>query len=252
MKDTRPIPTPDDPQLAVGYRRLGDDYERLPDQFFNLEGFAPSANLASTVNDLVRYARFHTHAEPAGVLSAHTLRDMHRVHWLYDKWDGGYGLGISLFKVDDWIISGHSGGYPGYLTAFMLSREHDFGVIVLTNALGSEPKSYIEQAYKLVLPEIIKLTAREKPDPDPAWRQYVGAYTSDWGDVEVVIRDKQLQMVQIDYLDELPVTLEPTDSPHEFTMNEDGESNETARFEFDSAGQIILLWMRNEYSVPKP
>lgn len=253
MKDTYVIPSADDPQLAVGYRMLGDEYERLPDKFFNMGGFAPSANIASTVNDLVTYARFHIKAQPAGVLSEHTLRDMHRVHWLYDKWDGGYGLGIMLFKVDDWKISGHTGGYAGYLTGFTVCHEHDFGVIVLTNALGSDPESYVERAYKMVLPEVIKVTAEEKPAPDPAWQQYLGTYTNDWGDVEVVIRDKQLQLVDVDFMDEPAVILEPTGEPHVFTIKapEPEASNETARFEFNDAGEIVRLWERNEYYLRK-
>ncbi len=133
----------------------------------------------------------------------------------------------------------------------MLSREHDFGVIALTNALGSEPMSYVERAYKLVLPEIIKLTEAEKSEPDPAWQQYLGTYTSDWGDVEIVIRDKQLQMIEIDYLDDPPTILEPTGTAHVFTLKEESQSNETARFEFDETGKIIRLWTRNEYSLPK-
>lgn len=253
LKDTHPIPSPDDPQLAIGYRMLGQEYERLPARFFNMGGFAPSANFASTVNDLVTYAQFHIKAEPAGVLSAHTLRDIHRIHWVYDKWDGGYGLGIMLFKVNDWQISGHWGGYAGYLTGFTVCREHDFGVIVLTNALGSDPYSYVERAYKLVLSEIVKITAEEKPDLDPTWQQYLGTYTHPWDflDVEVVIRDKQLQIIAVDFMDESPAILEPTDKAHVFTLQEPGQSNETARFEFNDAGEIVRLWVRNEYFLPK-
>ena len=33
MDDTHPIPSADDSQLAVGYRMLGEEYERLPDKF---------------------------------------------------------------------------------------------------------------------------------------------------------------------------------------------------------------------------
>ena len=32
MHDTHPIPSEDDPQLAVGYRMLNADYQRLPDK----------------------------------------------------------------------------------------------------------------------------------------------------------------------------------------------------------------------------
>ena len=103
----------------------------------------------------------------------------------------------------------------------------------------------------LVLPEIVKIAKEEKPDPDPAWQQYLGTYTNDWGVVEIVIRDKQLQMINVDFIDMPPVILEPTDEAHVFTLKVPGESNETARFEFDDAGKIARLWERNEYYLPK-
>ena len=93
---------------------------------------------------------------------------MHRIHWLQDSWNNGYGLGTSIFKINDWLISGHSGGYPGYLTGFTLCRAHKTGIILLTNALNSNPFAYIEQAYKLVLPRIIEATKAAKPAADPA------------------------------------------------------------------------------------
>ena len=88
---------------------------------------------------------------------------MHRIHWLEPSWQDGYGLGSMIYKLDDWTISGHAGGYPGYLTGFTLCREHNLGLILLTNALGSNPPEYINQGYKLVLPELIKATAKPKP-----------------------------------------------------------------------------------------
>ena len=248
MTETYPVPQSDDPQLAKGYTVFDDDYKREAKPFFLMNGFEASANFASSVNDLVKYVQFHLSEEKTEILSEHSLRDMHRVHWLYEKWDGGYGLGSSLFKVKDWVISGHSGGYPGYLTGFTICREHKVGVIVLTNALGSNPYRYVEQSYKLVLPEIIKATEEDKPKADPAWAQYVGEYENDWAIEKVVVRKDQLQIIFLDYVDAPPIILEPTDEAHVFTLKESGQSNETARFEMDDDGNVLKLWVRNEYA----
>jgi hypothetical protein len=155
MSETYPTPKNDDPLLAKGYSRFNDGYERTVLPFFLMNGFEASANFASSVNDLVKYAGFHLLTDTTSVLSEHTLRDMHRIHWLNDNWNGGYGLGIRVFKIKDWVINGHGGGYPGYLTDFTVCRGHNAGIILLTNALNSNPLQYVEQAYKLVLPEII-------------------------------------------------------------------------------------------------
>ncbi len=248
MTETYPVPQSDDPLLAKGYSVFDEDYKRETKPFFLMNGFEASANFASSANDLVKYARFHLSQDKTEILSEYSLRDMHRVHWLYEKWDGGYGLGISLFKVKDWVISGHSGGYPGYLTGFTTCREHKIGVIVLTNALGSNPYQYVEQSYELILPEIIKATEKDRPKADPSWEQYIGEYESDWAIEKVVVRKDQLQIIYLDYMDALPVILEPTDEAHVFTLKESGQSNETARFELDDEGNVIKLWMRNEYA----
>jgi hypothetical protein len=217
--------------------------------FFLMNGFEASANFASTVNDLVKYARFHLSQGQTPVLSGHTLRDMHRVHWLYDKWDGGYGLGISTQRIKDWVVTGHGGGYPGYLTGFLVCRAHHAGLIVLTNAIDSNPFQYFERGFQLVLPALIKATEKAKPEADPAWAQYVGDYVDDWGLRKVVIREGQLQVISLDFIDMPPAILEPTDQAHVFILQEPGQSNETARFETDADGKVVKLWLRNEYSV---
>ncbi len=248
MSETRPAPSADDPLLATGYSREKDGNRRDAFRFWLMKGFEASANFASSVNDLVKYAGFHLGLADGAVLSPHTLTDMHRVHWLNDNWQGGYGLGMGLHRSNDWEISGHGGGYPGYLTAFSLCREHKTGVIALTNALGSDPHAYVEQAYKLVLPEIIKATAEDKPAAQEDWARYVGVYESEWDRQKVVIREGQLQIVSLEYLDDTPTILEPTDEADVFTLKQAGQSNETLRFELDDDGNVRRMWERNEYS----
>lgn len=248
MTETRPVPQSDDPLLATGYSQLDDNYDRKPMPFFLMNGFEASANFASSINDLVKYAAFHLSEGENAVLSPHSLRDMHRIHWLEPNWTEGYGLGSMQYKLGEWSISGHGGGYPGYLTGFTLCREHKTAVIVLTNALGSAPTEYINQGYKLVLPEIVKATEAPQPEADPAWQIYLGEYVHDWGYEKVILREGRLQIVSLDAMQYPPVKLEPTETEHVFTMQEQGGSNETARFELDDSGAVRRLWLRNEYA----
>ena len=249
MSETRPLPSGDDPMLATGYTREKKGYRRDALPFWLMNSFEASANFASSVNDLVKYAGFHLGGSERTVLSPYTLMDMHRVHWLDDGWKSGYGLGMGLYRIKDWDISGHGGGYPGYLTAFSVCRKHKTGVIVLTNALGSNPHEYVEQAYKLVLPEIIKTTADDRPQAQDDWARFIGIYESEWATQKVVIRAGQLQLVSLDWIDEKPTILEPTDEPTVFTLQEKGQSNETLRFELDENGNVVRMWERSEYSL---
>jgi D-alanyl-D-alanine carboxypeptidase len=250
MKETIVTAKGDEPGLAVGYKRFDDAYVREPAPPSDAKGFSPAFSMASSINDLAKYARFHLGKEETGVLSIHTLRDMHRAHWLHDDWTWGYGLGISVNKMDKWTYTGHGGGYPGYLTMFTICRKHKFSVIILTNALGSNPMQYVEKAYKLVLPAVIEAT-KEKAEPDPNWQQYVGSYVDDWSQREIVVREGQLQMITLSFIDMPPAILEPTDTPHVFKIKSPGESGETACFEFDDVGKIVKFWYNNEYSLPK-
>jgi hypothetical protein len=79
----------------------------------------------------------------------------------------------------------------------------------------------------------------------------VGTYATPWGSIEVVIRNQQLQIVSLDWMGEKPSILKPTDKPHVFTIEQDNQSNEIARFEFDADGKLVKCWYRNEYAVPK-
>ncbi len=248
MRETRPIPSADDPLLATGYTRERADGKRDALPFWLMGGFEASANFASSVKDLAKYAAFHLGSHGAAVLNRFSLLDMHRIHFLGEGWEGGYGLGVGLHRMKDWVISGHGGGYPGYLTLFSLCRELKAGIIVLTNSLGGDPHDYGSQACKLLLPELAKLQ-KEAGDAQPEWAIYVGDYESEWARQKVVIREGQLQVISLDWLDEEPTVLEPTDTAHTFRLKQRGQSNETLRFELDDAGAVLRMWERNEYSM---
>ncbi|MGJ3237152.1 MAG: serine hydrolase [Anaerolineae bacterium] len=248
MSDTIVAPDGTEGDFATGYLRYDTDYQREAVPFINARAFSPSASVASTLNDLVKYARFHLSKGQTPILSGYSLREMHRVHWVYPDWSGGYGLGTRTWRIGQWNVSGHTGGYKGFLTMFSVCREHDFGVIVLTNSIDSTPYTYAEQAYKLVLPEIITITAKNQV-ADPTWYDYVGTYLNDWGNTEVVVRGGQLQMVSLDDLDQTPVVLEPTESDDTFIIRVQGNPGETVRFVRDASGAVVRYDSRNEYAI---
>ena len=64
-----------------------------------------------------------------------------------------------------------------------------------------------------------------------------------------MIREGKLQVLSLDYIDSPPTELEPTDEAHVFTLKQEGQSNETLRFEPNAQGEVIRMWERNEYSM---
>jgi D-alanyl-D-alanine carboxypeptidase len=236
--------------VATGYLRYGDDYSRQAAPFAETRGFSASASMASSIRDLAKYAHFHLSLGETPVLSGHSLREMHRVHWLERDWQSGYGLGLRVHRVNEWEISGHGGGYKGYITYFSVCRAHQTAIIALTNAIDGLPTAVTAQGYKLILPEILKITARPA-QPADHWNELVGTYLNDWGNSEIVIRGGVLQAVWLEAIDAPPMILEPTAEPYTFTIRVPGNPGETVRFERDANGQVIRMWMRNEYAIPK-
>jgi len=248
MSNTIVAPKGNEGEFAIGYQRYDENYNHKAIPFIETKGFSPSASVASSVNDLVKYAKFHLSKGQTPILSGYSLREMHRVHWVMDGWAGGYGLGTRTWRINDWNVSGHTGGYKGFITMFSVCRDHDFGVIALTNRLGADPFEYVDRAYRLVLPEIIKITEKSRV-ADPAWQDYVGTYLNDWGNSEVVVRNGQLQIVSLDYIFDSPVRLEPTDEADVFSIHVPGNPGETVRFIRDDSGKVVRLNSRNEYAI---
>lgn len=251
MQHTLVTPTQPDEDFASGYYRPDGQHIRKAAPFVDTKGFSPSASMASSVNDLAKYARFHLSTGDTPVLSKHSLREMHQIEWLNKDWQGGYGLGTFIQRLGEWTISGHSGGYKGYLTQFMVCREHNTGVIILTNSLDSTHYEVMENTFKLVLPEIIKIEKPKLTEVKPEWQRFTGSYSGDWGEVVVMIRDGKLLLGYPRFVTAPPGVLEPTDQPDVFILKEEGNPWETARFETDAAGQVTRLWTRNEYMLPK-
>jgi CubicO group peptidase (beta-lactamase class C family) len=90
-------PDPNHPQLATGYGRHLPDGSRSLSPFTDCHGITPAANMASTVEDLARFAMLQFRNGPAGggqTLRGSTLREMLRVHWLEPRLAGWPGLRV--------------------------------------------------------------------------------------------------------------------------------------------------------------
>ena len=58
------------------------------------------------MEDLAKFAALQLRDKPAGgaqVLKGATLREMHRVHWLWPSWKGGWGLGFAVRRDGDQV-----------------------------------------------------------------------------------------------------------------------------------------------------
>src|SRR5581483_2103158 len=96
MQSTRTLPLEDTPNLTTGYGRRVPGRPREVEPFVDIAAERPAGNLASNVEDLAKFVSLQLRDKPAGgsqVLKGSTLKEMHRVHWLWPDWKGGWGLG---------------------------------------------------------------------------------------------------------------------------------------------------------------
>jgi CubicO group peptidase (beta-lactamase class C family) len=263
MKATTPIPASNLPHLAVGYGRRVPGASREVEPFLDIEGERPAGSLASTVEDLARFASLQFRDGPVGgaqILKGSTLREMHRIQWLRPDWRSGWGLGFSVRRVGDQVRIGHGGSLPGHMTRLEIAPAEKLAVIVLTNANDGDPGRYVDQAFTLLTPAVVKATAVSKTPPvaDPSWEKYVGVYTWKHSDVKILILNGELTMItpEADNPWESRWVLKPV-GLHQFRVvpstgyTGSGPTGDLLTFEVDGQGRAKRVGTPNFYWVRK-
>jgi CubicO group peptidase (beta-lactamase class C family) len=182
-------------RLAAGFAARRGSPEREQLTLFDVEGIGPAAGMASSANDLAAFARWQLRLRADGgdqVLRAATLREMQRVHWVDPDWETTWGLGFSVVKRDDSTWVRHGGGCPGYYTEFAVLPKEELGIVVLTNAIGSNHALYARKAVAVLAPaaKAASKGSEDRPETNPEFDRYVGVYDTVWGR-EAVVRWKE-------------------------------------------------------------
>lgn len=261
MSSTRVIPPRDLPALATGYGRRVPGQPRRVEPFLDAAYMVPAANLASTVEDLARFAELQFRDGSVGIASGSaqilrgpTLREMQRVHWLEPDWKGGRGLGWGVSRRDDKTLISHGGSVPGHRTQITLIPAEKFGVIVLTNAADGQPSRYVNAALKIVAPAVdraAKAAAKtETAKADPAWSKYVGSYG--WEDDVSLVMVLDGELCVVDPSDDDPwearVRLEPVQGVADtFRMKSGSQQGELIRFTLDASGNVVRMSEPGDY-----
>ena len=258
MKQTRVLPTPDMPGLAVGYGKRVPGKRRSIQKFTDMKGLSACGNLASTVEDLARWASLQMREGPASgtqILKGSSLREMHRVQWLRPDWKGGQGIGFSVRRVNDEVRFGHGGAISGHKTSFEIAPEEKLAVIVLANEDDAHPSEIRDMVFTLVEPGIKKAAARQKESPAPSqagWDRYIGTY--EWHDDEVLVMALDGELALVDVTDGDPfaerIRLTPA-GPNLFKMKGGGTDGEFLRFEVDAGGVVLRMLTADSYYLPK-
>jgi D-alanyl-D-alanine carboxypeptidase len=258
MTDTFVRTLPEDhPRFASGYGRRLPDGTRSIRPFGDCKGITPAANMATTVEDLAKFAMLQFREGPAGgkqILSGHTLKEMHAVHWLDDNWQFGWGWGFMIHRLKDKTYVGHGGSLMGFRTNLLVCPEDKTAVVALTNADDGDPLFYSDKVISWVLPAVVKqfAPAPEAKKPEPNWDRYTGKYRSPWGDMQIIVYEGQLVAIDPSFVDpSLDMTRLIPVAEHTFRMemkSGSGAVGELAVFEFDDAGKVVRLRTGDNYT----
>jgi CubicO group peptidase (beta-lactamase class C family) len=256
LKNTSPeIPEEEQgKKLTTGYSVKLRDGSRKVIPFYLVNGIAPAAGFASTVEDLAKFASWQFRLLEKGgweVLSANTLKKMHRVHWLDPDWSSPRGLGFSISRRNDQTYVGHGGNCPGYKSQLYLRTKDKIAVVVMSNAHDVSPSSYAYELFDLVAPAILDAVKNpgkaKKPDPD--LQKYVGRYQRPIGrESLVVIWEGELATLGIPTSNPRPSKLKRVEGHIFQRMRSDGEPGTKVIFEVDDDGKVTRMISNSQYS----
>ncbi|MFI2207928.1 serine hydrolase domain-containing protein [Streptomyces sp. NPDC020192] len=173
-------------KFAVGYNR-GDDGELRPARPWaafreGARGDNPGGGLASSVSDLLRWARFQL-GNGEGVLPAAELHRMRaqtvglRASTLGD----GFGICWFLHDLDGLHAIGHGGSGNGQFAELLIVPERNFAVVSLANA-GPDGYPFNQSVVRWALEHylgVIEKTAQPVPYDEGRAQQVVGRYEID-------------------------------------------------------------------------
>ncbi|CAN5903943.1 hypothetical protein BH11GEM1_BH11GEM1_27750 [soil metagenome] len=201
--------------LTVPYARRMPDGTREVLPFVDARGMAAATGITSNVTDMAKFVSAQFRAGPRGgrqIVSAGSLREMHRVRSVEENWTSGTGLGFDISRIKDRTYVGHGGGYPGNTTQTLIQLDDKVGVIVLTNTNDSNPFDIARQLMATV-GEAVAKAFPVKPATvawDPSWARYAGLYRGRGGDSQIVLLNQRLVLVTPNATNvDNPIALEP-------------------------------------------
>ncbi|MEU5099594.1 serine hydrolase domain-containing protein [Streptomyces sp. NPDC020996] len=188
-------------KFAVGHNR-GDDGELRPARPWaafreGARGDNPGGGLASSVSDLLRWARFHL-GDGEGVLPTAELHRMREQTVALRASTLGVGFGICWFlhDLDGLHAIGHGGSGNGQFAELLIVPELDFAVVCLANA-GPDGYPLNQSVVRWALEHCLGVTAKTAepvPYDEERAQQVVGRYEIDAMNLDIATDGTRLTL----------------------------------------------------------
>jgi len=239
-------------KLAAGYSVRLREGGRKKIPFYLVNGIAPAAGFASTVEDLARFASWQFRLLEKGgeeILSANTLKEMQRVQWMDPDWQTYWGFGFSISRHNNKTFVGHGGSCPGYRTQIHICPQDKIAVIAMSNGHDVNPSIYTQRIYEIIEPALSK--AKKIPlygkDPDTNLEKFTGRYIRSVGRESCVLMWWESDLAVISLPIDNPVRsltkLKHIEGNIFQRIRDDGNLGEQIVFEPGIDGRIIrMIW----------
>ncbi|GAA1299318.1 serine hydrolase domain-containing protein [Saccharothrix xinjiangensis] len=188
-------------RFAVGHNRDADGVMRFARPWAawraGSRGDNPGGGIASSVSDLLRWARFHL-GTGDGVLPAGALHRMREktVELRASTLGDAFGTGWFLRDVDGVRTIGHGGSGNGQFAELLIVPERDFAVVSLANA-GPDGYSFNQAVVRWALEHHLGVVDRD-PEPVPhdeaRAREVAGRYEIDAMDLDIAADGSRLTL----------------------------------------------------------
>jgi CubicO group peptidase (beta-lactamase class C family) len=168
-------------RFAVGHHRNDDGPPTVARPWPIGRAHHPAGALASTVRDLLRWARFHM-SDGEGILSRQSLDEMQREQFAAGSIFEAVGLTWAISERTGLRTLGHGGGTNGQIALFFFVPERDFAFTSLTNhQRGGE----VNVAARRAALAVLGASDPERTTIDVDADEFLGRYTSPLIEVEL-------------------------------------------------------------------
>jgi CubicO group peptidase (beta-lactamase class C family) len=233
-------------EMAIGYGRWPRRGSRAEIMSCDARALTPAGGLTSTVRDLAKFAMWQFRVldgKDNDVLSQPTLREMQSVQWPDPAW----GLGFSIWHMENKGFVGHQGGCPGYKSQIILCPEDRIAVAVMVNATDAPQFTLVFRAYEIIAPAL-RVPAGNEGDAN-RWKKFTGYYTADksWSDAELVQWDGVLAVMWIPTENPVGslVKLRRVEGNIFRQVRGDGSLGKHYVFKTDAAGDVVSMKFNN-------
>ncbi len=210
------------------------------------ETTAALGQLWSTTEDLALWGAFLA-AGHDDVLAKETLDEMTRVQAMVDdaRWTVGWGLGLTLYRRGDRVLTGHGGAMPGYLAGLVVDRATGTGAAVLagasTGARAEELALELAEAAIAASEAEVTLWAPDAGAP-AALDSLLGTWWVEGSEHVMRFRDGRLEIELIDGPIGGSVSVLAQEAVDRFRIVKGREQGEVVRVVRDAGGAIVKLY----------